>query len=338
VTTSFRQERYTAEFLDPRNGFAPTRTAAVVRWDPLTGRSCRLLPEVSLPPPATQDLEALAAQSRPSCPFCVERLEHETPRFPAAICPEGRIHVGEAVVFPNLLPYARWSSVSVYSPSRHLLRLEELTAALIGDNLSAQVEFDRAVLAHDPASTWFSINANQLPPSGSSIFHPHLQGSAHPVPTTSQCVFSELEPGRVRDYLEHERQSGERFIGARGPVEWVASFAPGGLYEIRAFVEGCASTVDLDDERVAALASGLSAVLRLYAQLGFQSFNLAIHGTGLGTSGAALLLRVVARAYFGPLRRSDVMWSERLHAEAATDTNPERLAELARGMFLSAPS
>jgi hypothetical protein len=78
---------------------------------------------------------------------------------------------------------------------------------------------------------------------------------------------------------------------------------------------------------IAALADGLSKVLRVYARLGFQSFNLAIHDTG--TEGAAVVLPVVGRAYFGPLQRSDVMWSERLHGEATTDLEPERVAELA---------
>src|SRR5437763_2655298 len=100
----------------------------------------------------------------------------------------------------------------------------------------SQVTFARAVLRHDPSSRWVAINANQLPPSGSSIFHPHLQGSAHPVPTTAQRLFAELEPERVRRYLKIERASGERFIAFEGPVEWVASFAPAGLAELRAFV------------------------------------------------------------------------------------------------------
>jgi galactose-1-phosphate uridylyltransferase len=103
-------------------------------------------------------------------------------------------------------------------------------------------------------------------------------------------------------------------------------------------VAGAESTVDLDQEAIAALASGLSRVLRLYAQLGFQSFNLAIHGAAVGQDDAKLVLRVVARAYFGPLHRSDVMWSERLHAEAATDLSPEGVAELARGLFAAATS
>jgi len=176
------------------------------------------------------------------------------------------------------------------------------------------------------------INANQLPPSGSSIFHPHLQGSAHPVPSTMQRVFAALAVERVRRYLGLERESGERFIASRGPVEWLASFAPVGLAEIRAFVAGAASTVDLDEEAIVALASGLSAVLRLYAELGFQSFNLAIHGAAAGPEGF-VVLRVVARAYFGALQRSDVMWSQRLQAETATDLKPEAVAERARELF-----
>jgi UDPglucose--hexose-1-phosphate uridylyltransferase len=330
-----RRERFTAELLDPRHEFAPSRADLEVRWDPLTGQSCRLLPGGSMPPPATPDLDALAEQSRPSCPFCAERVERETPRFPSAVWPQGRVRIGEAVLFPNLVPYAKWSSVSVYSPARHLLRLEELTPSLIGDNLRTQVEFARAVLAHDPTSVWVSINANQLPPSGSSVFHPHLQGAAHPVPTTAQRLFAELEPRRVRRYIELEREAGERFIASRDPVVWLASFAPVGLAEVRAFVDGAESTVALDGEAVAALASGLSAVLRLYAELGFQSFNLAVHGAAVGHKTAVLVLRAVARAYFGPLGRTDVMWSERLHAEAATDIRPETVANLARGMFAS---
>jgi len=65
----------------------------------------------------------------------------------------------------------------------------------------------------------------------------------------------------------------------------------------------------------------------------FQSFNLAMYGAATSEPGAMLVVRLVARAYFGPLQRSDVMWSERLHAEAATDFNPEQLADLGREFF-----
>lgn len=91
--------------------------------------------------------------------------------------------------------------------------------------------------------------------------------------------------------------------------------------------------MDVDQEAVAALASGLSAVFRLYSRLGFQGFNFALHGAAVESEEPMFVLRVVGRAYFGPLQRSDVMWSERLHAELATDLKPETVADLARGIF-----
>jgi hypothetical protein len=41
----------------------------------------------------------------------------------------------------------------------------------------------------------------------------------------------------------------------------------------------------------------------------------------------------VARSYFALLLRSDAMWSERLHWEAAVDLAPETVAELGRARF-----
>jgi UDPglucose--hexose-1-phosphate uridylyltransferase len=236
-----RRERITAELLDPQHAFERIRLPLEIRWDPLTGQSCRLLPEGSLAPPELQDLEALAAQSQPTCPFCAERIETVTPRFPPELWPDGRIRCGDALLFPNLVPYSKWSSVSVYSPRHHLLRLDELTPSLLAENFMSQVTFARAVLAHDPSSRWVSVNANQLPPSGSSIFHPHLQGSANPVPTTVQRLFADRGPARVREYLELEQRDGERLIASTGRVDWVAAFAPVGPAEIRAFVADAAS-------------------------------------------------------------------------------------------------
>ena len=327
-----RRERLEAEFLDPRRAFEPVRLPLEIRWDPLTGESCRLLPAGSLPQPEQQDLDELSAQTRHRCPFCAERIKTTTPRFAHAVCREGRFRRGEALLFPNLVPYAKWSSVSVYSPRRHLLRLDELTPSLIADNLLAQITFACAVLRHDPSSRWVSVNANQMPPSGSSIFHPHLQGSANPEPTTVQRLLADFGASSVREYVELERQS-ERWITSTGRVEWLASFAPVGPAEIRAVITDAASPEELDEPAVLELAHGISDALRLYAALGFQSFNLALLGVPRTAARPALLLRLVGRAYFGPQLRSDAMWSERLHAEAATDLAPEAVAERGREIF-----
>jgi UDPglucose--hexose-1-phosphate uridylyltransferase len=286
-----------------------------------------------LQPPARLDVEYMAEESRASCPFCAERVEAETPRFPPEVSPEGRFRCGEALLFPNLVAYSKWSAVSIYSADRHLLPIERLDAPLLADNLATQVAFARVVLEHDPASAWISINANHLPPSGSSIFHPHLQGAAGPVPTTVQRLLAEVPAERFRAYVDSEREGGERHLGSTGRVDWLTAFAPIGPGEIRAFAFGAASPAELDDELVGELAHGLACAFGLYAELGFQSFNLAVYGAPPGTPGYPLNLRLVARSYFGPLLRSDAMWSERLHWEAATDVSPELLAAAGRPAF-----
>jgi UDPglucose--hexose-1-phosphate uridylyltransferase len=330
-----RGERFVAEILDPREGFEPRRSEVEIRRDPLTGRSCRLLPPGCFPAPKHLDLEQLARRSRESCPFCGDRIERLTPRLPPAVWPEGRIRRGQAVLFPNLVPYSRWSSVSIYSADRHLLPIGSMTPTLIADNLATQVAYIRAVRSHDPGSAWASVNANHFPPSGSSIPHPHLQGSVNPEPTTVQRRLAGLPEGTLDEYRIAERR-GERWIGSTGRVEWMAAFAPAGPAELRAFVPGVSCPSGLDDEAVAELARGLSLALALYDRLGFQSFNLACYGLGAGPHDGPVLVRSVARVRYGPQGRSDVMWSEALHEEAATDLWPEAVAERARALFRSA--
>jgi len=326
----FRRERLQAEILDPRAGFERKRLPLEVRWDPLTGHTARILPNGSLQPPAQLELPRMASESRPDCPFCSERVEKATPKFPPEVVAEGRIRRGEALLFPNLVGYAKWSSVSIYSPKRHLLPLDQLSAQLVEDNLTTQVAFARAVLNADATSAWVSVNANQLPPSGSSIFHPHLQGSANPVPTTAQRMLAEIEAEQFRRYVEAER-GGDRQLGSTGSIDWIASFAPVGPAELRAFIFEASSPEQLSEAQVAELACGIELALGLYAELGYQSFNLAIFGAP--THGFPINVRLVARSYYGPLLRSDAMWSERLHWEAATDLAPETVAELGRIRF-----
>jgi UDPglucose--hexose-1-phosphate uridylyltransferase len=327
---AFERETFEAELLDPRRGFEPTRTTVEVRRDPLTGHSARILPAGSFPEPATHDLERLAAETWDSCPFCVERIDEQTPRLPAGVWKEGQIRAGEAVLFPNLVAYAKWSSVSVYSPERHVLPLAQLTPPLVADNVRAQRDFGRAVLAFDSSAQWISVNANHLPPSGSSIFHPHLQGSANPRPTTMQRLLAAVPPGDIAAYASAERDGGARLVASAEGIDWVASFAPLGPAEICALVGGASSPHELDDGRIDQLAHGISAVLGVYDALGFQSFNLALYGV---PGAETLLLRLVARAYFGVAERSDAMWSERLQWEAVTDLAPEHVAEVARETF-----
>lgn len=299
-----------------------------VRFDPLTGHSSRILPDRGLMPTGDFDLEGLARETQADCPFCGERLERLTPQLAGG----GRIIRGEAVLFPNLHAYSSHSCVSVYSPQLHHLPLGQMTEELMTNNLLAQVDFDRYVMEADPESRWASINANHMLPSGSSLFHPHLQGIVDSQGTTLQRLLAEVPAGRFDAYLEAER-GGERYLGNTGRIEWLASFAPIAPAELRAFIAGCPSPTELDDELVAELGHGLTSALHGYAELGFESFNLAIYGAPPGTPGYPLNLRLACRSNLKPLYRSDSTFLERLHWEGAIDVVPEQVAEHIRGRF-----
>jgi UDPglucose--hexose-1-phosphate uridylyltransferase len=315
-----------AEMVTPDTGEVK-RTPVEVRVDPLTGHTSRILPERGLMPANDFDLEAFAHDNQPECPFCPERIDALTPKLPPAIHPAGRIVRGEAVLFPNLHAYSSHSSVSVYSPRLHYLPLEAITERLLADNLATQVEFARSVMAAEPDSRWASINANHMLPSGSSLFHPHLQGIVDPEPTTLQRLLAEVPAERFVAYLDTERRSGERHLGNTGRIEWLVSFAPIAPAELRAFVSSVSSSAELDDNLVAELAHGLVLALTAYAEMGFESFNLAIYGAPPGTEGYPLNLRIACRSNLKPFYRSDSTFLERLHWEGAIDLPPESLAE-----------
>ena len=267
------RELLTAEMIDPSTG-EPTRTTIEVRRDPLTGHSSRILPDRGLMPASDFDLEAFARESQPSCPFCPGRIDQLTPKLPARIHPDGRITRGEAVLFANLHAYSSHSSVSVYSPRLHYLPLGQITQRLLTDNLAAQVAFAQAVMAADPQSRWASINANHMLPSGSSLFHPHLQGIVDSQPTTMQRLLTEVPAQRYDAYLDTERRLGERYLGNTGRFEWIVSFAPIAPAELRAFAAGISSPAELDDDLIAELAHGLALALGVYAEMGYPELQL----------------------------------------------------------------
>ncbi|HTP19467.1 MAG TPA: hypothetical protein VMJ65_07680 [Solirubrobacteraceae bacterium] len=322
----------TAEMVAPDTGEL-TRTRIEVRVDPLTGHTSRILPNRGLMPPNDFDLEAFARENQPRCPFCPDRIVSLTPRLPPAIDPDGRIVRGEAILFPNLHAYSSHSCVSVYSPRLHYLPLGQMTERLMADNLAAQVAYAKAVMAAEPDSRWASINANHMLPSGSSLFHPHLQGIVDSRPTTMQRMLSDVPAASFDGYLDTERRAGERFLGSSGRVQWLVSFAPIAPAELRAFVSGVSSPAELDDEVIAQLAVGLTAAVNGYADLGYESFNLAVYGAPPGTDGYPLNLRIACRSNVRPFYRSDSTFLERLHWEGAVDLAPEDVADRIRGRF-----
>jgi galactose-1-phosphate uridylyltransferase len=172
-------------------------------------------------------------------------------------------------------------------------------------------------------------------PSGSSLFHPHIQSSVDPVPSTVQQLLSKVAPGQFQDYLDTEQRLAKRYIGSTGSIEWLASFAPMGFNEVRALVPGVRSPNELTEERVGELGRGVAKILNLYADMGFQSFNMALYGAPPHTRSYMLNLRLVCRSNLQTRYRSDVTYFERLHWQAMVDTSPEELALRAQPRFLA---
>ena len=328
----FQRQFLIAEMHAPDTG-EPLRTSIEVRVDPLTGYSSRILPERGLMPTGDFDLAAFARENQPTCPFCPERIDSMTPRLAPELHSDGRLVRGEAVLFPNLHAYSSHSCVSVYSPRLHYLPLEDMTDRLVHDNLSTQVEYARAVMTADPESRWASVNTNHMLPSGSSLFHPHLQGIVDSQPTTMQRMLAEVPAERFESYLESECGAGERYLVNTGRVEWLVSFAPIAPVELRAFIREISSPAEADEDLVAELAHGLTLALNAYAEMGFESFNLALYGAPPGTEGYPVNLRLACRSNLKPFYRSDSTFLERLHWEGAIDVPPETVAERMRDRF-----
>lgn len=313
----------------------------VRRVDPIFGTGVRFISGAKIQPESRADVSELTA-SDGFCPFCPDFHEKYTFPFPAEMVPEGKIRRNRALVVPNIIAYSTYSAVGVYDSTRHFVPMEELDANLLHDALGAMLQFVRDIRSYDSRASYSSINANYLPPSGSSLIHPHLQSSNDHVPLASQAVLIERarrhrREGRgllLEDYVEAERE-GPRYIGRLGNAHFLAPFAPSGFREVWAVLGGGADLTDLGDEDATALAEGLAMVLAAYVDWNLGSFNFAL--TGGGPEAAALglnpLFRIVARSNPDPYYRSDVTYFERLYGELMVDITPEETAAELRQRF-----
>lgn len=331
-------------FLDPQSG-APVTRGAELRVDPLTGETARVFdfPIRVWPAP---DLEALARQTRDTCPFCPERLERATPRFPARLFPEGRLREGTMVVVPNHLPYDLVCAVAVLGP-RHLVRLPEMEPDWLAAALALAQRFHRALAARSPAAAWRSVNWNFMPPSGGSLVHPHLQLVAGDRPY--RFVRTLLEAGRAyrtrtgrtywADLLELERRQPARLVGATGPWTWLTAFAPRGrFFELLALHERAATFEELAPEELAALAAGLARALRALDALGFWAFNLTVASAADPQEASfRVQLRLTPRLALPPTGMSDVSFPFS-QGEFLVFYRPEAVAARLRAAFAGAPA
>jgi galactose-1-phosphate uridylyltransferase len=345
VPIEFKKADYEFTYLDPRQDFTESPISLEARFDPLTGEVTNIygtqfrsyLPGLTKP-----DLSALVEKSlQLGCPFCPGNLETMTPKFPERFWKEGRIELGEARVFPNMMPYAPYCAIGVFS-SQHFYELPDLSPGLMANGLAAAVSYLSRVEEYDPAVRFANISWNHLPPSGGSIVHPHLQLLASYGPSNRHRELlrasREYRQQNGADYwadlVAAEKECGERYIGNSGGVSWLMPFAPRGrLLDVMAVFEGAETLHHLTPELLKDFATGLSSLFRYLDGENMYSFNMTVYIGYQADGGFWCHSRIVPRTVIPPMGMSDVSFLELLHDQPGTFRSPEEACAEMRPHF-----
>lgn len=338
----FRIDRKLARLHDPRREFALTEIASEVRHDPLTGATARIC-HLALRTPPAPDLAAIAAETARQCPFCAPQAERVTPRFPDEVVPGGRLRHADAVLFPNLFPYDDVSAVAVLC-AEHFQPLAAMPERLAANGLALAREFTRRAWSPGRGPAYTLVTWNYMPPAGGTQIHPHMQvivtttpGNALVRQLAAEQAFLERSGRPFAAALLAAEEGGERWIGARGRVAWLAPFAPTGVLGDAMAVFRERRTLDeLDDADLADFAGSLSAVLAGFAARGLWSFNLSLLPQAHGAPGRHhwLTARLLPRLYLNPgLHVSDASYMQLILGEPFSMVWPEEVAADLRARF-----
>jgi UDPglucose--hexose-1-phosphate uridylyltransferase len=288
--------------LNPLKGFEAEEQVLERRFDPLTEQSTfvargRLNYVRHFFDTDRALLTKLAESSKPNCPFCPDRVELSTPKFPEAIAPAGRIKVGRCIALPSLHAHADFNAVIVLGSS-HLAYPKELEADLIAEGLQAGLEALKAAWRADSELTYGVVIMNYLPPAGSSIIHPHMQALSSNVPFNLQRLllsrsykhYLKASRNYWLDLLEREREARERLIAEGSYVAWLAPLAPLRFFEVWGVFKEPLDPSKVGSEALREAAEGVSKILSFYEDEGILCFNMALILPPFGS----------AQAFFNP--------------------------------------
>ncbi|MDQ7030354.1 MAG: hypothetical protein Q9O62_11535 [Ardenticatenia bacterium] len=338
----FRRERVTHRMLDPRQGFRPLEHTLEVRFDPLTGHSAHIAHLDAIRPVPISPSAFDAPSRRATCPFCPERREATTPRFPPSLLPQGRLQRGEALVVPNIAPYDLVSAVTIMT-YRHLVPITDFTETHIADALAVTLDFLRRARNHLGQDTVALICWNYMPPSGGGLVHPHVQALLTHFP--GNRLRAELEAARAyvratghvywAALVDAERAAGERYIGCTGSAHWMAAFAPvGTLGEVLGIFPEVEDPHVLGTRFCRETARAFLRLFHFFHAWGVGSFNAALALAPAGWPGWRPCWRVVPRTYLNAEERpSDTNVFQVVLQEPVSSIVPEVLAERARPFF-----
>lgn len=283
-------------------------------------------------------IDDLIGLSLKNCSFCPDNIETATPKFPPDISKKGRIKRGEATVFPNLFPFAKYHAMATITKN-HYEDAGDFTKIQIEDTISASMDYFRRI--ETLGAKYFTLSWNHLPPSGASIIHPHLQLIGDEMPThmtsislkASKKYYETNGENYWQRLVNHEEELGERFIGRTGKFAWISSFAPLGNNEISMVFDGGSSLLDLTKKDISDISEGLLQVFEGYTALGKSSFNFTVYSGLRGLDYFCLNARIITRPNLQKYYTSDSGFMETLHQERIVETLPESLASDIKNFF-----
>ncbi|MEE8472319.1 MAG: hypothetical protein V3S82_04030 [Dehalococcoidia bacterium] len=339
----FRKEVSQSRLLDPNKNYEETSLRFERRFDPLTQSSIGVF-ESGLRSfkPAKPDLSGLVQRSLElGCPFCPDKIEKVTPKYPPDILPEGRLSRGEILAFPNALNFAPYSGVVVLT-NQHFLGIDEFTEEIIAGGFEACQTLLQRIAGQDPGIKYLTINWNYLPPSGGSVVHPHLQPAADFYPCNHMREMMEASARYLEDngsnfwpdLIAREKELGERYAGATGRVSWITPFVPRGRFmDVMAILEGGDSILTVSGEQWQDFARGLKKVLNYIGDMGFYSYNLTMFSTVQREDHFWTHARILPRVAFPPFEVSDCSYIELLQGQISTAKPAEDTCGELKGYF-----
>lgn len=344
---SFESVASDVRFLNPMKEFAEDVQTLQIRKDPLLGDTSVFNPELKDKAQiffgqCDQELiKRLVEDTAKTCFFCGDGVAKSTPRFLPDFSSEGRIRVGEALLFPNLF------SLGTYHPvirlcDAHFLKLSEFTPDLVGNGFLAAQQFIRIAYEKDPDVAYAAVTANYLFPAGASLVHPHLQMIAVPMPYSYQARMLEAcsrwqqeNNSSYFDDLLAEEQGGSRYIGKTGDWQWLTPFSPLGNNEVTAVHEHKADLNELTAADINSLSAGIARVLTYYETLGHLSYNYALYSVRKerNDAGFRLYLKIITRQNLYPNYRNDDYFLQKLLQSELIINPPEEIAAELRKNF-----
>ncbi|NHJ39436.1 MAG: hypothetical protein FK731_05330, partial [Asgard group archaeon] len=255
---SFEKEVVYAKIKSPLENFETIEQKIEYRKDPLTNhwsrvnklRADRVKQATSPGENFDINLNEIINNSSKKCFFCPENLTKSTPKFPDELNLGDRLTLDKFNLFPNLFVFSQFHAVGTLGEN-HFTKIQEFDESIWRDALIGSITYFKAVYNYDQNLKYPSINFNFLPPSASSIIHPHIQIIQDFRPTKyTQIILDKSEQYSLSienkmnshsnywlDLIESERMLNERFIKENEFMAWNASYSPFGKDELLGIVK-----------------------------------------------------------------------------------------------------